>query len=141
LKPPLHALVSDIDWIAEHKRTPSNDAVDAVGVTLSNRVRRNAPIAEGPMEPHSADTATHALPHNFHGDVWRRRNDDAVELAGHGSDVAVTPGAFHLRGVWVDGKHLVSSIFQLAEHSVRCLVRLPGDTSHSDAPSAKKCRD
>lgn len=36
LKPPLHALVSDVEWIAEHERTASNNTVDLVGVTLSN---------------------------------------------------------------------------------------------------------
>ena len=36
LKPPLHALVSEIDRIAEHERAAPDDAVDAVRVALSN---------------------------------------------------------------------------------------------------------
>ena len=36
LKPPPHALVSEIDRIAEHERATSNDALDAVSVALSN---------------------------------------------------------------------------------------------------------
>lgn len=36
LEPPPHALVSEIDRIAEHERAASDDAVDAVRVTLAN---------------------------------------------------------------------------------------------------------
>jgi hypothetical protein len=36
LKPPPHALVPEIDRIAEHERAAPDDAVDAVRVTLAN---------------------------------------------------------------------------------------------------------
>jgi hypothetical protein len=36
LKPPSHALVSEIDRIAEHERAAPDDTVDAARVTLAN---------------------------------------------------------------------------------------------------------
>jgi hypothetical protein len=54
LKPPPHALVSDIDRLAEHERAAPNNAVDAARVTLADGLVCNAPVPKGPMEPHSA---------------------------------------------------------------------------------------
>jgi hypothetical protein len=93
------------------------------------------------MEPYSAYTMVDALLDNLDRHIWRSRDHDTVNFSGYGSDLAVTPGPLHVRGVWVDGKHFVPRASQLAEHGVGCLVRLAGDAGHGETPSPKKCRD
>ena len=93
------------------------------------------------MEPDAAYTMVHALPDNLDRDIWRGRDHDTVKLPWYGSDVAVARGALHLRGLWVDGKHLVPRASQLAEHGVGCLVRVSGDAGHGYASSTKKRSD
>src|SRR5262245_35810918 len=92
------------------------------------------------MEPHSAYILVAALPHDLDRDIRRRRDHDTVELRWYGSELAVTPCALHLRGVWVDGKCFVSRGSQLAKDGVGRLTWVPGDAGHSYlAPLKKRC--
>jgi hypothetical protein len=79
-----------------------------------------------------------ALPYNLDRDIGRRCDHDTVKVDRYGCDVAETPYALHLRGLWVDRKHLVPRASQLAEHGVGRLARVPGDAGHGYAPSPKK---
>jgi hypothetical protein len=90
------------------------------------------------MQPHSAYTAVIALPYDLNRDIWRSRDHDAVRLHWYGCDVAVTPYAFQLRGLWVDRKDLVPTASQLAEHGIGRLARVSGDARHGYASSPKK---
>jgi hypothetical protein len=133
--------VSDIDRLAEHERTAPDDAVDAARGALSNGVLRDASMPKGPMEPHVPDAMFTAIPYNLGGGIWRSRDHYAVKLAWYRGDLRVTRDPLHVRGSWVDRKHLVTRLLELAKHGVGRLVRTPGDTSHAYASSSKKLGD
>src|SRR5262245_11088424 len=46
LEPPAHALVPEVDWLAEHQRAAADDAVDAAGVAFPDRVIRHAALSD-----------------------------------------------------------------------------------------------
>ena len=65
LKPPLHALVSEIDRIAEHERAAPDDAVDTAHAALLNGLLRNAAVPKGAVEPHAPYAMVTALAHDL----------------------------------------------------------------------------
>ena len=65
LKPPPHALVPEIDRIAEHQWTTSYDAVDTARIAFSNRLLGHAAVSKGAMEPHPAYVVNAAVPHRL----------------------------------------------------------------------------
>lgn len=70
-----------VDRFAVHERTPSDNAVDSPGLTLPNRLLRNAALAEGTVEPDTTDVTLEALPHQFDRDLGMRGNDEPVDGA------------------------------------------------------------
>ena len=51
-QPPFHATVPRIYRFAIHQRTTADNTIDAVHITLADRLFRNAPLTERPMEPY-----------------------------------------------------------------------------------------
>jgi hypothetical protein len=138
LKPPFHALVSEIDRFTEHERAASNDALDAVCLARSNGLLRNAAISKGSMEPDSRHTVVTTLSYDLNRNIRPRRNHDTVKGPLDGSHVAITSSVLDLRGIRVDRKHVIANIPQFAEHGVCGLVRIARDARYSYPLSTKK---
>jgi hypothetical protein len=62
-------------------------------------------------------------------------------LPWYGPNVGITLCALDLRGMRIDGKHLVAGVSQLTEHGVGGLTLMPGDAGYGKASSSKKRGD
>ena len=80
-EPPAHATMCSVDGFAVHQRTAPDNAVDSPGLTLPNRLLRDATSAEGTVEPDMIDATVQTLPHHLDRDVGMSGNDDPVDGA------------------------------------------------------------
>jgi hypothetical protein len=130
--------VSKVDWIAEHERTTSDDAVDAACLALANGLLRHTTVAEGTVEPNLAYAMLAALLYDVDRDSRMSRDYDAINWNRDRGQVRITAYAFHFRALWIDRKDLISAILQLMIDSVGCLARFTGNTRHRNTPASKK---
>jgi hypothetical protein len=70
-----------VNRLAVHERTAPDNALDSTGLTLTNRLLRDATLAEGTVEPDAADATFRALPHQFQRHLGTRDDDDTVDVA------------------------------------------------------------
>jgi hypothetical protein len=129
-----------VDGLAVHERTTSDNAVDSPGLTLPNRLLRDAALAEGTVEPDTIDATVQALPHQFDRDLGMRGDDDPIDGAWNGSQVGETAHALDLRSRGIDGKSLVTGIAELAEDGVGRRRAAAGDARNGDALPTKEIR-
>jgi hypothetical protein len=61
LEPPPHTLVPDIDRIAKHERTASNDAFHSKTFAFADSLFRDTALSKGTMKPDTGHTALLAL--------------------------------------------------------------------------------
>jgi hypothetical protein len=127
-----------INGLAVHERTASYNAVDSSGLTLLNRLLRDAPLAEGTVEPDATDASLDALPHQFDRDLRMRGNDHPVDGAWNGGQVGKTLHALDLQSGRIDGKGFVTGVAQLAEDVVGHLLAASRDASDGDALPTKE---
>ena len=68
-KPPSHAPVPQVDWLAVHQRATADDALDAWCSALLDRAVADATLTKRPVKPQFAHAASAALPYQLDRDV------------------------------------------------------------------------
>lgn len=127
-----------VDGFEVHERAAPDNVVDTPGLTLPNRLLRDAALAEGTVKPDTTDTTVEALANQLDGDLGMRGNDEPVNGAWDGCEVGETPHALQLWSGGIDGKSLVTGIAELAEDGVGCCLAASGHAGNGDALAAKE---
>src|SRR5262245_46484952 len=112
------AAVPEVDGLEVHEGTAAHDGSNARAGARLDRVLRDAPATEGPMEPDATHAALESLLHDTERGVRMGGHDHAIDVARHAREVRIAPGTLDLCGVRVDRDRVVAAVPELAEHGI-----------------------
>ena len=127
-----------VDGLDVHQWTAPDDVLEPLRLALPHCRLRDAALAEGTVEPDTADAALGALVHQPDRDLGMRGNDEPVDGTRDGGEIGKTPHALDFGGGGIDGNGHISGVAQLAIDGIGWLLAASRHAGDGDAFAAKE---